>query len=148
MHRGVGMAVVAALAMAGGFSQTAQAAPAAKIHQPQASSYEIRDFAAAMARNQGTAQAPQANAPASVHKPSEPGEGARALLAAFDNLNGGAESIRELSRTLSSNVTDFSPSQVVKMTMQCQQFMFQCQLTSNVANRTSDRIQQLFRQQS
>jgi len=34
------------------------------------------------------------------------------------------------------------------MTMQCHQFLFQSQLTSNVANRTSDGVQQLFRQQS
>ena len=39
------------------------------------------------------------------------------------------------------------PSEMVKMTMQAQEFLFHCELTSNVANRTSDGIQQLFRQQ-
>lgn len=32
--------------------------------------------------------------------------------------------------------------------MQAHKFLFQSQLTSNVANRTSDGVQQLFRQQS
>ncbi len=40
------------------------------------------------------------------------------------------------------------PSAMLEVTMACQQFMFKAQLTSNVANRTSDGIQQLFRQQS
>jgi hypothetical protein len=31
--------------------------------------------------------------------------------------------------------------------MQCQEFMFQAQLTSNIANRSADGVQQLFRQQ-
>lgn len=114
--------------------------------QPKASSYEIRDFAAAMQRT-GEAQGPQAGA-ASVSAPGATSDGMKALLAAFENINGGAEGIRELSGTLSANASDFSPGEIVQMTMRCQQFMFQCELTSNVANRTSDGIQQLFRQQS
>jgi hypothetical protein len=34
------------------------------------------------------------------------------------------------------------------MMVTTQKFMFECQLTSSVANRTSDGIQELFRQQS
>jgi hypothetical protein len=37
---------------------------------------------------------------------------------------------------------------MIKMMAGCQQFMLECQLTSSVANRTSDGIQELFRQQS
>jgi hypothetical protein len=36
---------------------------------------------------------------------------------------------------------------MVMLSMRCQEFMFHCQLTSNIANRTSDGLQQLFRQQ-
>ena len=43
---------------------------------------------------------------------------------------------------------EMTPSQMLEVTMQCHQFLFQSQLTSNVANRTSDGVQQLFRQQS
>lgn len=138
--------MIEAIAAAG--VEQAQASPATAITQPQASSHEVRDFAAAMSRNADGAQAPQAISPSAVEAPGQPSESGRSLLSAFDSLNGGAENIREMSRVLSSNVTDFSPSQMIKMTMLSQQFMFQAQLTSNVANRTSDGIQQLFRQQS
>ena len=43
---------------------------------------------------------------------------------------------------------DMSPSEMVQLTVRCQEFMFHCQLTSNIANRTSDGLQQLFRQQA
>ena len=46
------------------------------------------------------------------------------------------------------NVAELTPGQMMEMTMKCHQFLFQAELTSNVANRTSDGIQQLFRQQS
>lgn len=41
-----------------------------------------------------------------------------------------------------------TPSEMVLLTVKCHEFMFHCQLTSNVANRTSDGLQQLFRQQA
>ena len=41
-----------------------------------------------------------------------------------------------------------TPGEVVMLTVRCQEFMFHCQLTSNIANRTSDGLQQLFRQQA
>ena len=40
------------------------------------------------------------------------------------------------------------PGEIMKLTVRCQEFMFHCQLTSNIANRTSDGLQQLFRQQA
>jgi hypothetical protein len=40
------------------------------------------------------------------------------------------------------------PSEMMQLTIRSQQFLFHCELTSNVANRTSDGVQQLFRQQS
>lgn len=128
--------------------EPSQAATTSAAQQPQASRHDIRDFAAAMERNGGAQVAQASEASTAVQATSQPSQGTRALLAAFDNLNGGAEGIRELSKTLAANPADFSPGQVIQMTMQCHQFMFQCELTSNVANRTSDGIQQLFRQQS
>ena len=41
-----------------------------------------------------------------------------------------------------------TPGDMVSLTMRCQEFMFHCQLMSNIANRTSDGLQQLFRQQA
>ena len=40
-----------------------------------------------------------------------------------------------------------TPGEIIELTMRCQEFMFHCQLTSNIANRSSDGVQQLFRQQ-
>ena len=70
------------------------------------------------------------------------------MVNAFDSLNGAATRIENLSRAMSASATEMTPGQMLEMTMQCHQFLFQSQLTSNVANRTSDGVQQLFRQQS
>lgn len=132
---------------AAGLEPAQAATTSSAASSPQASHNDIRDFAAAMERN----GAVQANAPASaeaVQATQKPSEGMRNVLAAFDRLNGGADGIRALADKLAANPADASPSQIIQMTMQCHQFMFQCELTSNVANRTSDGIQQLFRQQS
>ena len=132
---------------AAGLEPARAATTSSAASSPQASHNDIRDFAAAMERN----GAVQANAPTeagAIQAAQKPSEGMRNVLAAFDRLNGGADGIRALADKLAANPADASPSQIIQMTMQCHQFMFQCELTSNVANRTSDGIQQLFRQQS
>jgi len=132
---------------AAGLEPAQAATTSSAASSPQASHNDIRDFATAMERN----GAVQANAPTeagAIQATQKPSEGMRNVLAAFDRLNGGADGIRALADKLAANPADASPSQIIQMTMQCHQFMFQCELTSNVANRTSDGIQQLFRQQS
>ena len=54
----------------------------------------------------------------------------------------------DMANEISSTNGELMPSQMFEMTMQAHKFLFQSQLTSNVANRTSDGVQQLFRQQS
>ena len=127
-------------------AQAANGASAA--NQPQASRHEIRDFAAAMERNSGPQAAQQPTAVEAAQAPAPTSKAAQALLTAFDNINGGANSIREIANRLGASSTEFTPSQVIQLTVECHEFMFKTQLTSNVANRTSDGIQQLFRQQS
>jgi hypothetical protein len=41
-----------------------------------------------------------------------------------------------------------TPADMLAMTTQAYEFLFHCELTSNVANRTSEGVQQLFQQQS
>lgn len=126
----------------------AKTAPAAAQSSPaQANSFDVRAFEAAMNSPGGIAPLQTAVAPPPVAS-TEPTGGTRMLLTAIDNLNGGAENINVISQTMSDNVADLTPGQMMQMTMKCHQFLFQCELTSNVANRTSDGIQQLFRQQS
>lgn len=133
---------------AAGLEPAQAASSASAANSPQASHNDMRDFASAMERSNGAQAAQSAEAGNAVQATQKPSEGMRSVLAAFDRLNGGAESIREMANKLAANPADASPSQIIQMTVQCHQFMFQCELTSNVANRTSDGIQQLFRQQS
>jgi hypothetical protein len=126
--------------------EPAQAAASPSVSNPQATHNDLRDFAAAMERS-GAANGTQ-SAEVGAPQAAQSSDGMRNVLAAFERLNGGADSIREMANKLAANPADASPSQIIQMTMQCHQFMFQCELTSNVANRTSDGIQQLFRQQS
>ncbi|MDH5822028.1 hypothetical protein QFW77_03335 [Luteimonas sp. RD2P54] len=118
--------------------------------QPQASAIEVRDFAQAMQRTGGVGQADPAAAPEAVAGASatDPSQGTRMMISAFDSLNGSAKNIEAMSQAMSGSVADLSPGQMLEMTMKCHEFLFQSQLTSNVANRTSDGVQQLFRQQS
>jgi len=125
-----------------------QASPgAAAAQQPQASAYDIRQFAASLERSGGSPEA-QAGSQVSNAIKAQPSEGMRTVLSALDGLNGGAENIGTISQSMSANSADLTPGQMMEMTMKCHQFLFKAELTSNVANRTSDGIQQLFRQQS
>ena len=130
----------------------AKAAGSPQAVDPKASLSDQRAFEAAFQRHAGAGQEVSsingANASQAPQAASEPQNGLRSLLANFDRLDGGVAKIRQSAEGLLAAGEEFTPSQVVQLTMQCQQFMFQTQLTSNVANRTSDGIQQLFRQQS
>ncbi|MGK6325165.1 hypothetical protein ACMGDM_19030 [Sphingomonas sp. DT-51] len=69
------------------------------------------------------------------------------LFQSLDAINGQARSVAEYAATAQANGTQLTPGELVQLTMRCQQFMFECQLTSNIANRSSDGVQQLFKQQ-
>ncbi|WP_232539951.1 hypothetical protein [Azohydromonas aeria] len=75
-------------------------------------------------------------------------EAARQLMRPFDHINTEATQLAAQARSAEAGGAPMSPGEVVMLTVRCQEFMFHCQLTSNIANRTSDGLQQLFRQQS
>jgi len=79
---------------------------------------------------------------------SLPSEAARQLMKPFEHIN--SEATRLAADAKASQVTgaEMSPGEMVMLTVRCQEFMFHCQLTSNIANRASDGLQQLFRQQA
>lgn len=139
----------AALGAAGSTPGAPGASTAAQ--SPQANAQQIQQFTVAM---QQAGQAPAssglqaAGVQAASVASSQPSGGVRAVLSALDNLNGGVGDIKSLSQTLTTQGADFTPSEMLSLTVQCQEFMFQCSLTANVSNRTSDGITQLFRQQS
>lgn len=72
----------------------------------------------------------------------------RSVVESLQSLNGRVDLLSDSSVDYASGQKEFSPGDMLEMTVRCHQFLFQCELTANVANRTSDGIQQLFRQQS
>ena len=119
------------------------AAPAA---QPQTSMYEVGKFAEAY--RGGGSSSGNVGATEAAAKPAEPSQGMRALMSTFENLNNGAEKIQSLSQAITNSNKDPTPGEMMALTMEAHKLLFKAELTSNVANRTSDGVQQLFRQQS
>jgi hypothetical protein len=107
-----------------------------------ASVFDVAHFDAALAAAANTA-------PASAHTMQVSGsesQGFRTVMATLENLNGRADSLG--TKALQMQHGDFRPSDMLMMTLKAQEFLFHCELTSNVANRTSDGVQQLFREQT
>lgn len=77
-----------------------------------------------------------------------PSEAARMLLQPFEHINAEAVKLSGDAKEAQNLGRELTPGELVSLTVRCQEFMFHCQLTSNIANRTSDGLQQLFRQQS
>lgn len=65
----------------------------------------------------------------------------------IDRVDVQARSVSDYATQAQTSGGALTPGEIVNLTMRCQEFMFQCQLTSNIANRSSDGLQQLFRQQ-
>ena len=102
-----------------------------------AGSTEAGRFAAALDRAGGTGSIVEGGLPAPVTK----------LFAALDGIDTQAKSVADYARTAEASGGELTPGEIVQLTMRCQEFMFQCQLASNIANRIADGVQQLFRQQ-
>ena len=72
---------------------------------------------------------------------------AKAVLSPLSSMNAEAASLAEFAATAAADGDSMKPSDIVSLTVKSQEFMFHSQLTANIANRTADGIQQLFRQQ-
>lgn len=71
----------------------------------------------------------------------------KGMLETLDKINGEAKSVADYAQRVETSGGELTPGEMVDLTMRCQEFMFHCQLASNIANRSSDGVQQLFRQQ-
>ena len=101
-------------------------------------------FDAAMDRAREQAAAPLAgDAQADAVAPAVKGVFDR--LAAID---GRAQRLADEAKAAEMSGSEFTPGEMVMLSVRAHEFMFHAQLTSNMANRTSDGLQQLFRQQS
>ena len=79
---------------------------------------------------------------------SAPGEGMQALFKPLEHINAEAVSLEEHAQAAMAAGNDMTPGEMVMLTVRAQEFLFHSQLTANIANRTSDGLQQLFRQQA
>jgi hypothetical protein len=78
----------------------------------------------------------------------EPSQAAAQLMKPFEHINGEAATLAAEAQAAKAGGREMTPGDIVTLTVRCQEFMFHCQLTSNIANRASDGLSQLFRQQA
>ena len=105
---------------------------------------DLSGFQDALARAQAGG-APSVLEPQAV---SAPGESMQALFKPLEQINAEAASLHEHAEAAMAAGTDMTPGEMVMLTVRAHEFLFHSQLTANVANRTSDGLQQLFRQQA
>jgi hypothetical protein len=124
------------------FELTSAARP---MQEPAAipTSYNIQDVA-----HFGALYAQQAAAPPAAPTMTAEQSGFNTVIAALQNLNGRAEGLGSKTLHMGSRDGALQPGDMLMMAMKAHEFLFHCELTSNVANRTSDGVQQLFREQS
>ena len=72
----------------------------------------------------------------------------KGMMSTLEHVNGEANQLAQMANAAKAKGASLTPGEMVMMTVRCQEFMFHCQLTSNIANRTSDGLQPLFRQQA
>jgi len=112
---------------------------------------DVAAFEQALDRARGSAAQGFATAPVTVaptHSLNPPGEAMQALFRPLEQINGQAAQLSAQAQAAQAEGRSLTPSEMVLMTVKAHEFMFHCQLTANVANRTSDGLQQLFRQQA
>jgi hypothetical protein len=83
-----------------------------------------------------------------INKTEKPSNTEKAVIKPLDYINDEAANIINYAKSAVESGNELTPSEIVVLTARSHEFMFHCQLTSNIANRTSDGLQQLFRQQS
>ena len=77
-----------------------------------------------------------------------PPEAVKLAFQPFDHINNEAAQLSEAGKAAQAAGKDLSPGDMVLLTARCQEFAFHCQLMASVANKTSDGLSQMFRQQS
>jgi hypothetical protein len=103
------------------------------VMQPEATPQQQGGFQAALDQAQASGDVPPA---------------LKGLLETLDKVNMEAKGVTDFATQAEASGGQLTPGEVVQLTMRCQEFMFHAQLTANIANRSSDGIQQLFKQQS
>lgn len=121
---------------------TVRAGAGASFADPAAFQGALAQMAAGLGPQSIGAGAPAAGGPSSVNP------ALKGMFTSLDRVDGEAKSVAQYAEAASASGKQMTPGEVISLTMRCQEFMFHCQLTSNIANRSSEGLQQLFRQQS
>lgn len=112
---------------------------------------DVAAFEQAIERARGAAAKGLPGAPVTVTAAARTDKAAAGMEAIFrplQQINGQAAQLSAQAQAAYDEGRALTPSEMVLLTVKCHEFMFHCQLTANVANRTSDGLQQLFRQQA
>jgi hypothetical protein len=112
---------------------------------------DVAAFEKALERASGASARGFEVAPITVtpaHTAQAPGQAMQALFKPLEQINGQAANLSAQAQAALDSGRALTPSEMVMLTVKSHEFMFHCQLTANVANRTSDGLQQLFRQQA
>ena len=83
-----------------------------------------------------------------VQRVAGPSESMQALFKPLEHINAEAASLHKSAESAMAAGTEMSPGEMVMLTVRAHEFLFHSQLTANIANRASDGLQQLFRQQA
>lgn len=89
-----------------------------------------------------------AQAPSGLGGPEALAPAMKGIFNQLEFVNGQASNLAAHAKAAQAKGAAITPGEMIGLTVQCHEFMFNCQLTSNIANRTSDGLQQLFRQQA
>ena len=139
MDATMGAAAHAALPT-GGIDESLARSPAAVVEAGYGANLSEGGGAAAFAESMGRARAADAAGGSSAV--------GRALFEPLDRVDARARSLADYAEEARASGNELTPSEIVSLTVRSQEFMFEAQLTANVANRSADGLQQLFRQQS
>jgi hypothetical protein len=115
----------------------------------QANAVDVAKFQSELQQVQQQEKAQQVqNANLAANAPPAPSQGMKWIAEGLSGLGGRAQGLAVEAQSTSANGETMKPKDMLMLSVHAHEFLFHCELTSNVANRTSDGIQQLFRQQS
>ncbi len=144
------MSIESIAATGGAVAMNAYAAAPGEATASQASVYDVAQFRAQMndpskvENPAATESATNAMPPSSVTESA----GVQNIVQALDGLNLKAQQLENTAHSFLAEGKQIAASDMLQLTVESHQFMFHCEITANVANRTADGVQQLFRQQS
>jgi len=108
--------------------------------------FDVNQFRAQMDASK-VSETSEPSAPESVNSAAE-SEMSRGFIAALHKLDTSGGALGDRADNILAKGENVTPSDMIQLTVESHKFMFQCEITANVANRSAEGVQQLFRQQS